>query len=103
MTAPLTPGPDDRAALSSQEQAILAGIVDDLTEADPALARRLGRRGRTFPGSGWPVSPVEVLLLVLVLLLVVVVASLQPAWTVLAPATVLLVGSWVAWCVRGRL
>jgi hypothetical protein len=51
------PGPDEPRSLSRRELEILAGIEDDLSAADPALAKRLsGRPSTVSPASSISVS-----------------------------------------------
>lgn len=91
---PLPPsGPDEPGSLSPREREILAGIENDLSAADPALARRLSRRLST--ASSVPFGK-EGALVVGFLILVVVVGLVPPGLLVLlALLTTVLVVSWM--------
>lgn len=104
MTVPAPPpgpsGPDDVPGLSSRERSILARIEDELTAADPALARDLATPGRTTGPRRVPARRLGVLLVILVVLSL---STLLPAalwWPVLPLLTLGLLGPWLAWCAR---
>lgn len=99
---PGPPGPDDVPGLSSHERSILARIEDELTEADPALARDLATRRPPLVRGPARVSATRLGVLVAILV-VLSLSTLLPAaswWPVLPLLTVGLLGPWLAWCAR---
>ncbi len=101
MTVSGSPGPRDPRRLSSDEEAVLARIEDDLVGDDPTLARLATSRPPVL-GLTSPVSARDLGLLVVVLLILVGAATLlppAPTW-VLPALTVLLVATWTVLCVR---
>ncbi|MDN5859790.1 MAG: DUF3040 domain-containing protein [Pseudonocardia sp.] len=93
---PLPPsGPDEPSSLSPREREILAGIENDLTATDPALARRLVRRLAASKDSTVPFSKAGTVIVGLLAFVVAIVLVPPGMWLLLVVLTALGVVPWL--------